>query len=800
MPEIKFILINILKNKLLLFISLTAVILLAAFFGLKLYVDNTITQADQAFSTKQYKEASKLYEKVLNRFPLLLSDKKADLYYFLSASYFYFDPPKSQEVVFKLLKEYPDYPRKRPLVYYNLGLLYVFQEDPYKGGAYFSKFIELRNAEELTPQQNFLLAGTLVDTEKHYQAIPILENLPSKSSEIKEDMYYLYLARAYFGAYYYDKALLTTDKLLNIVKPDSEYAHKGHFIRYLTFISQHDLKNAEKEFPSIRIENLESLKGVDSFEINYYVDRILKLAGKEGVIAKWEEAVSSPKLKTGQKMLLLNALAQYYRNKKEVDKALSFLDEAIKLDPNDIWLYYTYSNILNEQEKHKEASEYDKKALEIDPNHPYLLNGIGWTYYQIGGEEQRAEAAEYFTKALKYNPRFPEAHNNLGLTYFQKAEYDQALPSFQEAVSIDPFYPKPYLNIAGVYVNKKDYGKAIEFYNKALEIYPGYSKAFYGLGELYFDQKNYSLATANFQKSINSDPQYMDSYILLSEVYQEQGLGEKAIAILQQGLKINGQHGGLYMALANIYEDLGKKDQANIFFEKGLSLQKPSSGAAHFNKGKLLKRQEKYEEAAKELSEAIKITPLDINSYILLGQVYQDAGDYQKSIEVLEKASEKDSTNIDVYLNLDYSYRAVKDYQKAITLLNKALEKFSQTESNKKIAEVYDNLGQDYFYQGDLEKALDSYDKSISLDSILSSPHINLGLVYDQKGLPEQAITHYKTGLKLDPENAIGHNNLGYVYARQNNIQEAIKEFNEALRIDPTLKIARENLNRFQGK
>lgn len=793
------------KKPLLFLIAIVVGIVLVTLFGIRLYSIILVRQADKAYNNNQIEQSTKLYEQVLNKFSIFLPDEKPIIYHYLAESYIREGKiAKSQDLLFKLLKQYPKYTKKVPDVYYTLGVSYRFQDEIFVAGKYFSQYLEANKGKTIPLEYKRFISLTFVETGKYYQAIPILESLGIGDKEVveKDPSYYKYLSQAYFGAYYYDKALAASEKLLALVKVDSPDARRAHLLRYFVYFGQGNLKSISQEAKFIKITP-DEFADLDLFGADFYLEGILNLLKDQGGIELFEKSVLSlDEPSKTKKAIYLNSLAQFYRNEKDSTKALSMLDKAIESDPNYLWSYYLYSSILNEEDKHAEALKFDKKLLEKDPYHQYFVNGIGWTYYQMAlGVEDRLKTQDYFKKAIEQDPRFPQAHNNLGLVYLSSSQEDKALKEFEEAISIDPLYKKPFLNIGALYSSKKDYEKAISYYKKALEIDPNYLEAIQNIGGQYILQKKFAQALPYFKELLRKDPKYLDAYQLIAEVYQEQGLYKNAIESLEKGIEVDEKHADFYIALAQVYKDIRDEESSNKYLEKGLLLQqKKPTVAYHYNLAKILRKQGKYDQAIQELNTALELEPKNIISHILLAQVYQDKADYLKSIEVLEKALLIDSLNIDIYLDLDYSLRNQKEYKRSIELLNKAISLFLYKEDNKKLAQIYDGLGQAYFYNNEFNLAEDSYSKAISLDLRFVDPHINLGLLYQKKGLLDKAITQYQTGLTINPENAVGHNNLGYTYALQGKIPEAIKQFEEALKIDPNLTIAEENLNAYQKR
>ena len=82
-------------------------------------------------------------------------------------------------------------------------------------------------------------------------------------------------------------------------------------------------------------------------------------------------------------------------------------------------------------------------------------------------------------------------------------------------------------------------------------------------------------------------------------------------------------------------------------------------------------------------------------------------------------------------------------------------------------AEAYSNLGNALKELGDLDAAVQAYDKAIRLKPRFCDPYNNLGSTYAQMGRSEDAIETYKMALMLNPALADAHSNLGNLYKAQ---------------------------------
>ena len=117
--------------------------------------------------------------------------------------------------------------------------------------------------------------------------------------------------------------------------------------------------------------------------------------------------------------------------------------------------------------------------------------------------------------------------------------------------------------------------------------------------------------------------------------------------------------------------------------------------------------------------------------------------------------------------------------------------------------EVYYNLGNVFLQQGKLEAAIDSYKQALKIQPDYPQAHNNLGNVFQLQGKLEAAIESYQQALKIQPENAQTHCNLGNVFQLQGKLEAAIESYQQTLKIQPNYADVHEQLGNIfhqQGK
>jgi tetratricopeptide (TPR) repeat protein len=126
----------------------------------------------------------------------------------------------------------------------------------------------------------------------------------------------------------------------------------------------------------------------------------------------------------------------------------------------------------------KKAIEYLDNAIKLQPNNAEAYTKRGAAYINLG---QYQQAIEDFNKSIGLKQDYVFAYNNRGAAHIKLGQYQQAIEDFNKAIGLKKDYASAYNNRGTVYLvqgNKKlgclDLQKACEFRNcKTFELAKG---------------------------------------------------------------------------------------------------------------------------------------------------------------------------------------------------------------------------------------------------------------------------------------------------------------------------------------
>ncbi|NQW01294.1 MAG: tetratricopeptide repeat protein [Rhodospirillales bacterium] len=110
--------------------------------------------------------------------------------------------------------------------------------------------------------------------------------------------------------------------------------------------------------------------------------------------------------------------------------------KALELQPDQPFVlnYLVYSWI--EQGMHLErAQEMIRKAVSLRPNDGYIIDSLGWVYYQLGKYD---DAVAELERAVEYRPEDPVINDHLGDAYWQVGRREEARFQWLHSLSLKP--------------------------------------------------------------------------------------------------------------------------------------------------------------------------------------------------------------------------------------------------------------------------------------------------------------------------------------------------------------------------
>ncbi len=209
-------------------------------------------------------------------------------------------------------------------------------------------------------------------------------------------------------------------------------------------------------------------------------------------------------------------------------------------------------------------------------------------------------------------------------------------------------------------------------------------------------------------------------------------------------------------------------------------------------------------------SRAVKMAPAEDYFYLFLGRALleqartiqnpvQREAKLKEAEEVLTQARNLNPYNPDHTANLARLYRnwadLTPDPQRKQELLQKSLDFYNQvTRLSPNNAQLHNEKALVYMMLGQGDKAMETIQHSLALDSLYEQTWLLLGDYYRLSGQWDKAAEAYNKALEIAPNLVQAYSALGFVYAQMGQLEKAVEANRKVLEIAPNDYISHRNL------
>ena len=411
-------------------------------------------------------------------------------------------------------------------------------------------------------------------------------------------------------------------------------------------------------------------------------------------------------------------------------------------------------------------------------------------------------------------------HYELGQQYLYKSQYSSSIDEFKKALRINYLDSSARIGLVNAYLargtyyanNAGNYNDAaddfrsalfyIKYYPKGNDIQNGYATASSALNSLNYCLKqlgfDYS-ADSRYHKAdqlrtegkfpaaiyeleqVVSNPKYKKTALAqIADMIRILGNNDRAADYYGEALKADPHNGPLLLRYARLLDKLGRQDEAVAQYNVALSESE--------NDPEILYALERI--YSKKLDASPKNPELNAN----IGAIKQKQGDYVNALAYYKKAEEYSATTSDIKsrvntrLNIGTLFQAQKNYTKALEVYKSILTEFPDNLN----ANLY--TAQCLELSGETEKAIDAYEKVLSLDPTNSEIRQTITTLKRNSMTPEQLLAYIETNSQVDKSMIDMMYDYAVEYHKKNDTDNAIKFYRGVLKFNKNKADAYTNL------
>jgi serine/threonine protein kinase/Tfp pilus assembly protein PilF len=482
----------------------------------------------------------------------------------------------------------------------------------------------------------------------------------------------------------------------------------------------------------------------------------------------------------------LKGVEQFY--KLYLDEAQQYLEKAIGIDPTFATAYRYLALVYNQAENPKAMEEALKKAKDFSKKATEKERMFIDATYASMVDADVGQSQDIYGHIIQKYPKEKRAYFWMGVNFYLSGKADKAVEPFRKALELDPDFGQAMNMIAYTYAERDEYNKAISYFEKYASLYPDEPNPLDSIGELYFIMGRLDDSVAKYMQTLKIKPDFgsdvMLSYIYaLKENYNEamKWIDRFISTVPSPGRKAGGHFwkGFYHYWLGNLGLCLDEfqtaMDQAGKIENESMKARiEAMKGWIYYDRGDFESSRQYFKSWYDHLVEQFPMFKQQIEALYLIDLGFVDVK--QGQIDSAKSRSRKIESILAEMTperkeNIQYGYDILRaeillaenSAQQAIAIAEQ-MEEATILSITTRTGEAIlynmpflkDVLARAYVETGELDKAIDVYEKLITFDPqqkerYLIHPvyHYRLAKLYQDKGWAGKAIEQYEKFLDI---------------------------------------------------
>ncbi|MGA7412533.1 MAG: tetratricopeptide repeat protein [Bryobacteraceae bacterium] len=298
------------------------------------------------------------------------------------------------------------------------------------------------------------------------------------------------------------------------------------------------------------------------------------------------------------------------------------------------------------------AADKYEAILKLSPKLGPAYNNLGMLYFK---QRDFPKAAAVLEKGLKVNPGMPSAHALLGISLYEMADYAGARPHLEVALRANPDDSNAELILVNCLTKIGDFDSAAKHLQQLAKRQPKNQQVWYLMGKVYIQLSEQALEKVNA-----IDPNSIWAHQVASEMAESMKNYDGAILELKKALEIAPRQPGLHFKLGDLYwvqrqwepafgefqiettidphNCMARWKLGNVLVQQSVRPEEalddltqaltacPSLVDARLDRGSLLLKMQRPDEALPDLLAVAKAQPDESRPHFLLAQAYRALG------------------------------------------------------------------------------------------------------------------------------------------------------------------------------
>lgn len=361
-----------------------------------------------------------------------------------------------------------------------------------------------------------------------------------------------------------------------------------------------------------------------------------KAVGDLEIAERWLERASEADPDSSLVHFYLGEIAY---NRGLNDHALSLLQRAIALSPQNHDAWYLLAFVLGDAGRHDEAREASRRAAKLNPALTRAQANLALTEAKERYVDQSGRPPEVTPEVAQDAPL---THFNLGLAFRKRGYYAEAIGEYRTALDRGEDRDLVEQALAEVHLLKRDPAAALALFEALVQRSPGSPKLWNERGVALHQAGEYLEAQRSYRTAIECDPRYVlalnnlgvslyhagdpgaaleafDEALGVSDAFVKARLNKAllhykarrlppALDAYRQVLSVDGEQPVAWNGIGLVLAELRRFEEARNAFARAIQAR-PKFAEAHYNLSFTLSNLGDFEGALRETKLALQLEP-----------------------------------------------------------------------------------------------------------------------------------------------------------------------------------------------
>ncbi len=482
----------------------------------------------------------------------------------------------------------------------------------------------------------------------------------------------------------------------------------------------------------------------------------------------------------------LGDLSNASRQGRIVSLAIEQLREIVRLDPSDtdsaLWL----ARLERRIDQHDNAEQVLRGILERDARNEAAVKQLT----RLLLDENRAEEAISLLQGILEHAPSAAFYDQLGDAYTQMQDPEKAVEAYRNAVELEPGQGNYRRRLAESLFDLREYEQAMEQYQKLADREPNEAENYLRLSEIYRRLRRLDQAEEHILLAKKRAPGSLEVIYNEAMIYQEQGRFEDAIRVLSGAVTTTkGQIAVtperrrtlaiLYQVLGQLYGDTGNTASAISSFQELAQLGPEEDRRARVLMIETYRGARDLPHAFAVARKALEDYPDDRALRTTQALLYGKNNQPDEAAQILRAMLDNSAADLEVYLNLAQVYEQARRFSDAEQSL-RAAEATVQQPSGREL--IHFQFGAIYERQKKYEQAEEAFEAVLAINPRNALALNYYGYMLAEQGLRlDEAVSLVERALAEDPSNGAYLDSIGWAYYKQGKLADAEEYLHRAV-------------------